>query len=145
MIVLRKTSLIMNTLTALLLICLSPLPAWSGRITTEVLQKIQGSSPSSKHNVIIRVKDGYAGDYLTLRGMAKDYRNRTVVKELRKVAEQTQMSLLKTLRLNKDNGRADRIRPLWIVNSIAVEASAELIRELAAAHPDIEIYQDREI
>lgn len=141
----RKLTLIIFILTSLLLLTHVPASVWAGRISPEILYRLQTSAPSSRHRVILRILNESPVNFTALKGKQKDFRNKTVVRELRRVAGQTQKSLLKTLSLNQVKGRAERIRPLWIVNSIAVDASADLIHELATAHPDIEILPDQEI
>jgi len=63
----------------------------------------------------------------------------------RRWAEQTQRAVLELLEVRQREGRAARIRPLWITNSIAVHATASVIRELEARDDLVTITRDRPI
>ncbi len=65
-------------------------------------------------------------------------RRRALVSTLQATANRTQVATRAFLALRQQEGKADQIRPFWIVNAIAARASAQTIFELAA-RPEIEI------
>lgn len=141
----HKRYLIVLFLISPFLFSFVPRSGWAGRISPELDQQLQSSGHFARHRVILRVSDEHPADFSSLKGMSKAMRNKTVVRELQRVAVKTQRLLLKALDGYKSRGKADRIKPLWIVNSIALEASSDMIREIASLYPDIEILPDRVI
>ncbi|MBX3355427.1 MAG: S8 family serine peptidase [Phycisphaeraceae bacterium] len=77
------------------------------------------------------VKSALAAERASLRE-----RNRRVVMELASTAQASQVGVLNALAPLQQSGALTEVRPLWLVNAIAVAASVNAI-EAIAAHPDV--------
>jgi len=119
-------------------------PAWAGRIAPEVEGALRSAPPGARHRVIVKLPGAPALDESALKGRSKAFRNRAVVGALRSL-ERNQKPALETLKGHRAVGNVDRMRSLWIANAIAVEASEDAIRDLAAMYPGVEIVEDRPI
>jgi serine protease AprX len=119
-------------------VCLIRAAAWSGEISPELLSTLEHGRPDDEHAVIIRMKDdidrGVTGTHAV--HLSRRERLNMVVRELRTRTEQSQQPLRGHLDMQKQLGRVKKMRPFWIFNGIAVTASAETIRGLAA-RPDV--------
>lgn len=114
----------------------------TGKIAPEVKRQMETASPSDHLKVIVRVLEPSPLRALSLEGKSKAKRHETVVRELQEKSEATQKPLLTRLEKYQMTGKVNRVTPLWIVNAIAVEATAEVIQEIAATHPNVEIFPD---
>lgn len=90
------------------------------------------ASPSSLRSVVVTLRDrpdlhGHRGDSL---------RPRTVVARLRSQARVSQSSLLSQLTSWRIEGTVTDIRSLWISNAVAVTATPDVVRRIAA-RPDV--------
>jgi len=65
------------------------------------------------------------------RHMTKAEARRHVIQVLKTVARESQRDLLAYLKSQEQLGKARKIRPLWITNVVAFEATPEVIREVA--------------
>src|SRR3989338_1262198 len=119
-------------------------PAWAGRIAPEVEGALRSAPPGARHRVIVKLPGAPALDESALKGRSKAFRNRAVVGALRSL-ERNQKPALETLKGHRAVGNVDRMGSLWIANAIAVEASEDAIRDLAAMYPGVEIVEDRPI
>ncbi|MEW6684377.1 MAG: S8 family serine peptidase [Nitrospirota bacterium] len=119
-------------------------PAWAGRIAPEVDGALRAKPPGARHRVIVRLPGAPALDESALHGRSKAFRSRAVVGALRSI-EREQRPVIETLKGHRAVGNVDRLRSLWIANAVAVEASENTLRDLAAAYPDLEIVEDRPI
>jgi subtilisin family serine protease len=75
-------------------------------------------------------------DLTSVHRLARENRPGAAARILRSRADLTQPPLRALLKLRQAQGLVSDIKPLWIVNAIAVTATPAVIRELAA-HPDV--------
>lgn len=119
-----KNGLILGTMLAVLVA--AGQAAGGGRIHPELLSRLQGAAPAEEIALIVTLGD--PPDFLQFAHGDKLDRRTQISRELRASAEAAQRPLREfLLRLE---GR--RIKPLWIMNGMAVTLRAEHIRKLAA-------------
>jgi subtilisin family serine protease len=111
------------------------------------MKELESGGPADEHAVIIRLKE--AIDHRSLRAsvvnMARPERVKKVVQELKTRAERSQQDLRTHLSMQERLGRVKKLKPFWIFNGVAVTATAETIKELAARVDVAEVVQDRVI
>ncbi|MBI1824605.1 MAG: S8 family serine peptidase [Nitrospirae bacterium] len=116
-----------------------------GTISTEVQRQIDSASPSDHLKVIVQILDNSPLTSFSLEGKSKRERHETIARTLKRNADDSQKSLKKTLEGHRKAGKAQNIRPFWIVNAIALEATPEAIRDIVLKHANIDILSDRPV
>lgn len=104
--------------------------ASAGTVDHSLRRALQTRSSSDRIPVIVHLTE--KADLRAFRGAAKGARRAAIVKTLRSKADATQKDLSVFLRQR----RAERIRPLWIVNGISATVAADDV-ELLAAQPGV--------
>jgi bacillopeptidase F len=101
--------------------------------------RIQAAAPEEELRVI--VKFNRRPDLQSLRDMPRPQRRVLMARDMKASAERDQRGVKSLLQNRGVRG----IRPLWMINSLAVNAPARVIQELAA-HPDVQSLRiDRKI
>ena len=100
---------------------------------------LDASLPDSLVPVSIVLKEQVNRERIRLAtaGLLPQESRRAVINLLKRTARGTQGPLLERLRLLEGPGQASRIRPLWIGNVIGVDATPDVIREIAA-RPEVD-------
>ncbi|MDH5526519.1 MAG: S8 family serine peptidase [Nitrospirota bacterium] len=75
-------------------------------------------------------------------GKPRIMRRQGMISGLRRAAEATQQTALPQLQQHVRAGRATRMRPLWLINAVALDATPETIRQLAAQFPEARIIEN---
>lgn len=107
---------------------------WTGFadvIEPELSSVLQSAPPGTEVPVIVRFRD--KADLSRFRGMEKRHRRPGVVKALREKADAVQKPLMEAL----DAKGIKKKKTLWIINAMALSATADVIRELAG-NPGVE-------
>lgn len=128
-------------LIALLLFC-HALRAWSGSIDPE-LQRAMATG-ARNFPVIVRMVEQVNGGELraSMGNTGRKERIGKVVSELRGRALKSQESISSFLETKKKAGKVKDIRPFWIFNGVALRATGDSIRELAARSDVAEVTPD---
>jgi len=112
--------------------------AGGGVITPQLAQKMDASDPDELIRIYIIMKRQV--DRAELEGSAKSLdkalRRQLVIDRLIEVAEETQAGVLSLLEKEKANGKVDRIRTIWLGNTIACKATKEVIQQVSTM-PDV--------
>ena len=130
-----------------LAVLLAGAPGRPSRIHPALEQKLQTLAAGAKLGVIIELNT-QANPSQVVSKMPKASRKekaRAVVQALKTVAEQTQGPLREHLEKQRSAGAAERIRPYWIFNGIAVTATEQEIRDLESRPEVREIRLDVQI
>ena len=105
-----------------------------------VLEKVQGDE---RLPVIIKLRP--LPDGKELQDESSSVSREAFILTLQERAKESQQAILDLLEAEKKAGRADNVRSIWITNSIAVEATPDVIQVLAVRDDVLEIILDREI
>lgn len=124
-----------------LLVVVLCLPGWSraadnaGKLTGDLPAVLDQAGPQEKIPVYFVMADQLEGGRLVARvpgGLGGPERRRAVTGILKAHALQGQKALVARLAEARLQGKADRIRPLWIGNVVGADLTPDLVRELAA-------------
>ncbi|MAE72109.1 MAG: hypothetical protein CME06_16780 [Gemmatimonadetes bacterium] len=124
-------------------------PAWAGDLDPDLEMRLRAASPNTEFRVIATLDDRPDAPALARRlyveGWSPAERHEKVVCELQIAAARSQGPLFRELRRAALEGLVGEITPLWIVNAIAFEATAEAIRGAAGALGVSEIVEDSRV
>jgi subtilase family serine protease/subtilisin family serine protease len=113
-------------------------PAWAERIHPTLEQQLRALPPDGRVSVIVEMMtqgDTQAAAAATV-GRQRAARARAMRDFLRDVAQRHQGPVRNFLQNERAGGRVDRVVPLWIFNGLAVRATPDVVRALAA-RPDV--------
>jgi subtilisin family serine protease len=96
--------------------------------------KLAALAPGETIGVVVRLRD--QARLPALPGASRASRLRAVVSALKSKAAATQGPIAALLETRRAQGRVAEFTPLWVFNGLAVTATAEVVRELAA-RPDV--------
>jgi bacillopeptidase F len=113
--------------------------AQAGRITPELQGTLQSSQPHDEISVIVTLSE--KADIREIKGRDRRLLRSTLVRALKEKAFDTQRPIKELL----ESKRARKVKPLWLINGIAVTAPAGVIHELANFPGVEEIRLDRTI
>lgn len=104
----------------------------AGMLDPALSRQLAAAAPGEEFAVLVKLKKtaGEAAVHTPRRQRA------VLLRELRNRAELSQRDIVAALAQKKQSGRAGQVKPFWIFNGIAVSATADTIRELAA-RPDV--------
>jgi subtilase family serine protease len=135
-----------QTLLALALLA-SATVASAGRIHPDLEKRLGQKAVGDEFTaVIVELEDRVSPSAAATHAPERDRRarGRAVVQALKDKAERTQGPIRSQLQ-HEDAAEARNVKPLWVVNAIALEATEKVIRKLAK-RPDVrEVRLDREI
>ncbi|HEY7561594.1 MAG TPA: S8 family serine peptidase [Gaiellaceae bacterium] len=100
------------------------------KIAPELRAQLAGADSGELVDAIVTLRG--RADLSALPRSSRRARIRAVVRALQGEAEQTQGALRALVATRRSQGKVVRTRWLWIVNGLAVRATADVIRELAA-------------
>ncbi len=112
----------------------SPVTLYSPKLDPQVQTILAGMQPAAMTTVIVTLAQ--QADVGAVKGRSRAERQRGVITALRDHASITQRGLRALLETRRSQGRVSRILPFWVFNGLAVTATPDVIRELAA-HPDV--------
>ena len=124
----------------LLLVLLVPVSARAGTLSPALEVLLQDLGPDEPIKVLVVLED--QADIpqldLNLRGAKASIsqRHRLVVESLREAAARSQSGLLGDLTAKSASGRVVGFVPHWLINSVVVTATAQVVRDIAA-RPDV--------
>ena len=137
---------IFQTLLALALLA-GAMAASAGRVHPDLEKRLGQKAGGEEFTaVIVELEDRVSPSAAATAAPERDRRarGRAVVQALKDKAEQTQRPIRAQLQA-EDAGDARNVKPLWVVNAIALEATERLIRKLAN-RPDVrEVRLDKSI
>lgn len=109
-------------------------------LSLELRQKLACSPPQELIPValILHEQVSFVDLYPQVMKLPKSERRSRVIGELRSLAQKSQADLLADLRQLENARFAERIRPLWISNAVAVHLRADELPRLVGRHPEIE-------
>lgn len=147
----KKACESLSIITLLALLCsLTASPACCGTIASELLEKLGNDQPGKRYPVIVKMAAQDKGGELAAgavvdatQGSTRHARVSAVAGALRQKAHASQQELRRHLEGRAREGKVKDVTPFWIFNGVAMNASAEVIRELAG-RPDVaEVESDR--
>jgi subtilisin family serine protease len=122
-------------------------PAWAGRLTPELEDRLRALSPAGTLSVIVEMRA--QADPVAAAGTAPSAqrlaRRRAVRDVLQRLANQDQASIRALLTRQQGLGSVTRVVPFWVFNGLAVTATEPVIRALAARTDVFEVRPDAEI
>jgi serine protease AprX len=133
----KKLSLFVSL--TLFLVVLTGAEAPAGIINPQLQSTLRSLGPQSEISVIVLLTE--KADLTPFRDKPKFLRRTGIVKALKDKADLTQ----KPLRAFLEGHRARRIKSLWLINGMAVTATADVIREMAALPEVKEIRLDKTV
>lgn len=101
-----------------------------GPLASEVRTALQTVGPGRSLTVIVKLKD--QADLRTAPAGGRAGRPRRVIEQLQATARLSQGPLRSLLSARQSEGKVDSVTPFWIFNGLAVTATDDVIRELAA-------------
>ncbi|MFN8443253.1 MAG: S8 family serine peptidase [Caldilineaceae bacterium] len=112
--------------------------------TAQIAQSVQSllANADSQQRIPVIVVLRQQADLSSLNERSRASRLQQVVQRLQAQAEHTQSRLRSLLRMRQSEGQVTAFQPLWIINGVALTASASLIRELATLPEVAEIRLD---
>jgi len=99
-------------------------------LTPALAESLRAAPPGTTLDVIVTLREQAVPG--AVRGGTRAARQRGVVTALQGVAERTQGPIRAFLEAERRAGRVERVTPYWVLNGLAVRASAETIVALAA-------------
>lgn len=134
----RKKRLFLTASIATGVLCL---PAHAGAIDGGLEQVLHAAEEGEVISALVFLWDQGDIDALAAEHRAERVpfarRNEEVVRTLRDTAEVTQARLRQELAVRRDQGTVATFEPYWIANVIRVDATEQVLRELAE-HPDVQ-------
>jgi subtilisin family serine protease len=103
----------------------------AGQVAPTLRGAIERSDPQTPLDVIVTMRD--RADLGSVDATGRRARLRELISLLRSTATRAQSGLLRILDHWRAAGRASRIRPLWVLDAVAVRADAGIVDEIAAA------------
>ncbi len=119
-----------------------PARALADKLSPDLRQTVQLTSADGKLDVIVRMQDARPKKVLTA-GLSKRARAGEIYSDLTSLASESQSSALAFLQTAAARQAAHNIRPLWIINGIALSATPDVIETLAARPDVLSITPDR--
>jgi subtilase family serine protease/subtilisin family serine protease len=109
-------------------------PAWAGRLTPQVEQRLRALPVDGKVSVIVEmiIQGDPAAVAAAAPGRHRAARARAAADFLRDLAQRHQGQIRSYLANERAAGRVHRMTPLWIINGLAVTATPDVVRALAA-------------
>ena len=130
-------------LLALGLACLPP-AAEAGTFSRGLEAQVDGLAGADEIKVLVVLQDQAdipAIDWnLHVEGASRAVRHRTVVEELKNVAQRSQPALLSALDAKMATGEVAGYTPHWLINAIVVVGTVDAIREISR-RPDVEVVE----
>lgn len=128
----KAVPIFLRWLLAGLLLCLSPAhQAWAATISPDLQETMDLAAPDAEVAVIVTLRDRV--NLKSFSSFPKETRRRHLIKALRDKAAVTQKPLINLIK----RSRAKHLRPLWLINGIALTANKSFIARLAD-HPAVE-------
>jgi len=135
----NRISLFRGIFLAVFLLACSVHPLQAALKEPALQAELQAAAPEDEIRVIVEFAQ--KPDLQSLRNMPRPQRRALMAREMKTTAESDQRGVRSLLQNRGVRG----IRHLWMINSLAVKASAKVIQELAA-HPDVQSLKiDRKI
>jgi len=134
----RRAGLIMTLTLAVALLSLAAGPAEPANAMGRPADPAAGQHEKVAAIVVLTSQ----ADLRAVRSAHREYRPGAVANILRSHADRTQRGLRDLLAQRRAQGLVGYVRPLWIVDAIAVSATPSVIRELAARPEVLEIRPD---
>ena len=122
-----------------LLIFLTGVDSHAGRIHPRLQSILRSLGPHDEVSVIITLSD--KADIRPFKDMPRPLRRARIIETLKNKADLTQRPLMAFL----EGRRAKKIKSLWLINGMAVTATADVIQKLASLPEVKEIRLDRTI
>src|SRR5262245_12693370 len=122
-------------------------PAWAGRLTPQVEQQLRALPVDGQVSVIVEmiIQGDPTAVAAAAPGRHRAARARAAADFLRDLAQRHQGPIRNLLASESARGRVQRMRPMWIINGLAVTATPDVIRALAARSDVWEVRLDSTI
>lgn len=107
-------------------------------LAPELAAVLADAAPTDRLAVVVYLEQRV--DLRTLPDGSRPAHRRAVVEALRKTAERAQAPVLRRLAVAGSRGTVSAVRPLWVVDAVAMRAAPALIREVAR-RPDVSMVE----
>ncbi len=105
-------------------------PESSAVLSPEVQAALATLAPGATLSVIVRLRDQV--DVSTINAPNQAVRRTRIIQALQTVASTSQVDIIAALQAKKSQGKVTKIVPFWILNGLALDATSDVIREIAA-------------
>jgi subtilisin family serine protease len=129
------------------LVLLAPLAASAAWIDPNLQERLDSARPGEKIDayVVLARQADLDRAVAAARGQGFAARHRLVITALREVAADAQRAIRADLAAARSAGTVTRIRPFWITDAVAVTATADVLRGIAARSDVASVYLDAPI
>jgi len=116
------------------------LSAPAGKIAAQVETRLAAIRTGEMTTVIVTLND--QAELRRIPGASRAARQRGVIQALQAKAEASQRQIQALLAVRKAHGKVGQVTPFWVFNGLAVTATEDVIRELAARADVVRITPD---
>lgn len=130
-----KSKLVFVVLSNLTFILLTAFVAQAGEIHPDLAQELEAAMPNELVGALVMMNEQAdiksLDEYLKEIKATRKVRHEAVVTTLRDFAMESQAQILNEIYAKSMVGKADRVKPLWIINAVTLYATPDFIEELS--------------